>query len=78
MLIPLDKIDCCQSATIYSINNGLNIKTRLMDMGVCEGTKITKVFESPLRNPCAYKVRNTVIAIRNNDASKIMVKQYAR
>lgn len=74
LIKPLDKIACCSTATIHSIDKRLNIKTRLRDMGVCEGTEIYKIFESPLGCPCAYSVRNTTIAIRNQDARKILVK----
>lgn len=76
MIKPLYNIRCCEQATIHSIDPRLNIKTRLADMGVCDGTEIVKMFESPLGSLAAYCIRGTTIALRDKDASGILVKTY--
>ena len=37
------------------------------------GTIIEPVFKSPLSDPRAFKVRNTILAIRKEDAENIIV-----
>lgn len=50
-----------------------NIKRRLLELGIIEGTKVECVLKSPLGNPIAYLIRGTLIAIRKEDCNKIMV-----
>lgn len=61
----------------YYIVNGINIneksKRRLYDIGLNIGTKIKLLFASPSKKINAYLIRNSIIAIRNSDASKIEV-----
>ncbi len=50
-----------------------NIKRRLLDLGVIEGTIIKCVLKSPFNDPLAYLIRGSVIAIRKEDVKKIEV-----
>ena len=50
------------------------IKRRLLDMGMTEGTIIECLYESMFKNPVAYLVRGVVIALRRVDAKGIMVE----
>ena len=50
------------------------IKRRLLDMGMTEGTIIECLYESMFKNPVAYLVRGVVIALRRVDAKEIMVE----
>ena len=50
-----------------------NIKRRLLDLGVIEGTVIKCVLKSPFNDPLAYLIRGSVIAIRKEDVKKIEV-----
>ena len=50
-----------------------DIKRRLMDMGLIEKTKIECIMESPQGDPVAYKIRNTLVAIRKIDAKEIYI-----
>ena len=51
-----------------------NIKRRLLELGLIQGTKIKPVFKSPLGDPTAYEIRGTLISIRNEEANRIIVK----
>lgn len=62
-----------QRFIISSINDESPIKKRLCDIGITRGTIVTHLFDSPMGDPAAYLVRNTVIALRSRDASKIEV-----
>ena len=45
----------------------------MLDLGIVPGTTIVPIFISPFGDPKAFEVRGTLLAIRNKDASKIVV-----
>lgn len=49
-------------------------RRRLLDLGFVPGTSISLGITSPLNDPRAYKVRNTDIALRNDQANYILIK----
>jgi DtxR family Mn-dependent transcriptional regulator len=50
-------------------------RRRLLDLGILPGTSIEVDLESPLRDPIAYRVRNTSIALRNSLADLILINK---
>ena len=50
-----------------------NIRRRLLDLGLVKGTKITPVLVSPSKDPRAFFVRGSIIAIRKEDAEKVEI-----
>ena len=73
MKTTLDKLKIGESARVISINNS-SIKRRLLDIGLIEGSVVTSYLESPFKDPIAYKIKNAIIAIRNNDSHEIEVE----
>lgn len=51
------------------------IRRRLLDLGFVRGTRISVQNTSPLNNPVAYNLRNTLIALRNEQAEVIIIKK---
>lgn len=49
-------------------------RRRLLDLGFVPGTAVSLGITSPLQDPRAYKVRNTDIALRNDQANFILIK----
>ncbi len=49
-------------------------KRRLMDLGIVPGTEIEVMLESAGKNPRAYRLLNTIVAIRNHQASMVLVE----
>ena len=49
------------------------MKYRFYDLGLVEGTRISCELVSPARDPVAYQIRGALIAIRREDASKIII-----
>ncbi|MEG2457449.1 MAG: FeoA family protein [Bacilli bacterium] len=47
---------------------------RLFDLGILPGNSIKKTLVSIFNDPCAYEIKNTVIALRNIDAKNIEVE----
>lgn len=58
---------------IEKINCTGNIKRRLLDLGLVENTAITPILVSPSGDPRAFVVRNTLLAIREEDAALIRI-----
>ena len=56
---------------VENINLDFKMKQRLLDMGLIPGSKITCVFTSPFKDPKAYLLKQTVLAIRKEDALQI-------
>ncbi len=50
-------------------------RRRLLDLGFVKGTKISIDLMSPMRNPTAYLVKGTSIALRRDQASKVLIKK---
>lgn len=50
-------------------------RRRLLDLGVLPGTDVEVDLESPLKDPIAYRVRNTSIALRNSLADLILINK---
>jgi DtxR family Mn-dependent transcriptional regulator len=48
-------------------------RRRMMDLGILPGTEITAEFASPARDPVAYRIRDAVIALRNEQAQQILI-----
>ena len=63
-----------EKAKVKSLCISGNMRRRLLDIGLIRGTEVSCLHESPCGNPKAYIVRGAIIAIRNEDASKIVVE----
>lgn len=70
-IIDLNKLPLNKIGTIKQVECEGNIKRRLLDMGLVKGTKIVPVLVSPSKDPRAFEVRGSVIAIRSEDAANI-------
>ena len=73
--ISLDKINLNEKYIINKILLDEKIKSRIYDLGIIENTIIEAMYKSPFNDPVAYLVRGTVIALRNKDAQKIIVRR---
>ncbi len=62
-----------QSGTVVSLHAKGEIRRRLQDMGIVEGTCIECLQKSPLGDPVAFLVRGAVIALRVEDAECVCV-----
>jgi len=63
-----------EEGTVTSLDISGRMRRRLQDLGVINGTKITCVFHAPFGDPTAYEVRGALIALRKEDAEKIIIK----
>lgn len=63
-----------EKGIIKKIEANENIKRRLLDIGLINGTEIVCVLKSPFKDPTAYLIRGAIIAIRKEDCNKIEVE----
>ena len=70
----LNDLKLNEIATIESVETSQNIKRRFMDIGFVKGEKVKLILKNFGDNMRAYKIKNTVIAIRLSDTKNILVK----
>lgn len=62
-----------QTCKIHTVNSTGLTRQRLLSLGFIPGTAVTSLRRSPLSDPTAYLIRNTIIALRHEDAATIAV-----
>ena len=73
-IIPLSDLNINQNSKIEIFLVNSKIRQRLLDLGFIKGTDITCVLKNSSNDLSAYLIRGTVIALRKDDSSKILVK----
>lgn len=71
----LDKLQTGRMAIIKRIHSANAERRRLFDLGILPGTKIENVMRSPLGDPAAYRVRNSLVALRREQSALIEVEE---
>ena len=72
-IFPLNDLLLNEVGYIYDLNCSENVKKRLLDLGLVKDTCITPILKSPSNGIRAFDIRNSLIAIRDDDATKILV-----
>ncbi|QBO58837.1 FeoA family protein [Chryseobacterium salivictor] len=57
-----------------STNCSREVRQRLQDLGFVRGSEITVQNISPLGNPIAYSIHDTLISLRNEDAQNVLIE----
>ena len=71
--IPLNNLKMNKKAKVVEIICDETEKRRFLDLGIVKNTVLTPVLKSPIGTLTAYEIRKTIIAIREENASKIKV-----
>lgn len=71
----LDMVKMNKMVKVKQINCENNIKRRILDLGIINGTKIKPVLRSPLGDPRAYEVRGMLLSLREEDCKRIIVEE---
>ena len=61
------------SARVTELRVEGGMRRRLQDMGLIEGTSVICLQRSPSGDPIAYLIRGAVIALREEDSSRVFV-----
>ncbi len=70
----VNELELGEIGVVSKIIGEENIKRRLLDLGLIEGTDIKPVLVSPSGDPRAFEFRGSLIAIREEDAENIKLK----
>lgn len=73
-LLPLNEVPIGNVVFVKElISDGIS-RRRMLDLGLIKGTKVQCLRQSPSGDPTAYEIRGAVIALRSEEASKILVQ----
>ena len=62
-----------QKCTVTSVKIVGNMRRRLLDIGITEGTEIECVCKSPFGEPTAFLIKGALIALRKEECEKITI-----
>lgn len=71
--IPLSSLPIGSKAIVKRLNCAGVLRRRLLDLGIIKDTIIEALAKSPSGDPTAYNIRGAVIALRSEEAGKILV-----
>ncbi|MCA9884405.1 MAG: ferrous iron transport protein A [Anaerolineae bacterium] len=74
MPVTLDRLEQGQSGIVTDLTCTGSNRRRMMDLGILPGTSLTVEFTSPLGDPTAYRVRESLIALRRAQAKEIEIE----
>lgn len=73
-IISLNNLPIGKKAKVKILISNGTIRRRMLDLGLILDTEIEALQKSPSGDPVAYNVRGAVIAMRSEEASKILVE----
>lgn len=72
--LSLDSLPIGRKGRVLSLHSSGNERRRMLDLGLVQGTTVEALQKSPSGDPIAYFIRGAVIALRDEDAKKIMIE----
>ncbi len=69
----LDKVAVGETCIVENLDLSGVMRRRLQDLGMIPGTRVTPTKKSPSGGPTAYSIRDSIYALRQEDASHINV-----
>lgn len=73
-LIPLNHLPIGSLGKVLDLSSQGNTRRRMLDLGLVKDTYVSSLYKSPAGDPIAYEIRGAVIALREEDASKIFIE----
>ena len=70
----LDNLPLGKHAKITLLTSDGLMRRRMLDLGMISDTIIEALHKSPSGDPTAYSIRGAVIALRSEEAKKILVQ----
>ena len=76
-ILPLSSLPIGKKGSVISLTSSSTERRRMLDLGLVQGTTVEALQKSPSGDPVAYFFRGAVIALRDEDAKKVLVKCFA-
>ena len=74
-IIPLNHLPIGSAAKVKELISDGSTRRRMLDLGLIYDTQVEAMQRSPSGDPTAYQIRGAVIALRSEEASKILVQE---
>ncbi len=74
-VFPLSYLPLGRKARVKALTSIGNTRRRMLDLGIIYDTEVEALQKSPSGDPVAYYIRGAVIALRSDEASKILVEE---
>lgn len=74
-LLPLHMLPIGSIGKVINLTSMGNVRRRMLDLGLIPDTEVEAVAKSPSGDPVAYQIRGAVIALRSEEASKILIEK---
>ncbi len=71
--MPLHLLPIGRKARVKGLTCNGSMRRRMLDLGLITDTEVEALQRSPLGDPIAYNIRGAVIALRSEEASRILV-----
>lgn len=71
----LNDLKINEEGIIVKVDTNQNIRRRLMDIGFVKGERVKLILKNFGDNMRAYKIKNTVMALRVNDTKNILIRK---
>ena len=75
MPVPLGELLVGSRARAVEIGGSGKHQRRMLDMGFVPGAEVTVIRKAPLGDPIEYRVKETYVALRREDAGTILVEE---
>ena len=73
-LLELSALPVGAEGVAAAFRPGTGVSKRLAELGFTPGSRIKCLFAAPSGSPRAYLVKNTVVALRDSDASAVLLR----
>lgn len=73
--IPLNLLPIGETGIVQKLLSTGTQRRRMLDLGLVNGAPVEALQKSPSGDPTAYFIRGAVIALRSEDAGKILVER---
>ncbi|MFZ7120895.1 MAG: FeoA family protein [Eubacteriaceae bacterium] len=73
-VIPLHQLPLGAFARVKRLTHNGSLRRRMLDLGLIKDTTVVALRKSPAGDPIAYEIRGAVIALRCEEASKVLVE----
>lgn len=78
MNISLNRLHCGEKGEVVDIRHDTHMNRRLQDLGVVENATIQRINAAPGGDPVVYLICGAMIALRNADSAKIVIKKSSK
>ncbi len=72
--MPLDRLPLGKRARVKKLMSEGALRRRMLDLGLVWDTEVEALQKSPSGDPTAYFIRGAVIALRSEEACKVLVE----